>query len=39
MPAQAIKEVCEDPEPVSHSYMDLSPEARALLICIGSTST
>ena len=31
MPAQAIKEVCEDPEPVSHSYMDLSPEARGIV--------
>ena len=31
MPAQAIKEVCEDPEPLEHSYMDLSPEARGIV--------
>ena len=30
-PMQAIKQVCEDPEPVEHSYMDLSPEGRGIV--------
>jgi len=30
-PMQAIKQVCEDPEPVDHSYMDLTPEARGIV--------
>ena len=28
---QAIKQVCEDPEPVDHCYMDLNPEARRIV--------
>ena len=30
-PMEAIRQVCEDPEPVDHSYMDLAPEARGLV--------
>ena len=30
-PMEAIRQVCEDPEPVSHSYMDLEPEGRQLV--------
>jgi len=30
-PMLAIKQVCEDPEPVDHSYMDLTPEGRSLV--------
>ncbi len=30
-PMAAIKQVCDDPEPVSHSYMDLGPEGRELV--------
>jgi len=30
-PMHAIKQVCEDPEPVSHSYMDLDPEGRQIV--------
>ena len=28
---QAIQQICEDPEPVSHGYMDLTPEARGIV--------
>ena len=28
---EAIKQVCEDPEPVEHGYMDLTPEARGIV--------
>ena len=31
MPMEAIRQVCEDPEPVDHSYMDLAPEGRQLV--------
>ena len=27
----AIKQICEDPEPVGHSYMDLEPEGRQIV--------
>ena len=30
-PMQAIKQICENPDPVEHSYMDLTPEARGLV--------
>ena len=30
-PLQAIKQICDDPEPVEHSYMDLTPEARGIV--------
>ena len=30
-PMEAIKQVCEDPEPLSHGYMDLEPEARRIV--------
>ena len=30
-PMEAIRQVCEDPEPASHGYMDLSPEGRELV--------
>ena len=30
-PMQAIQQICEDPEPVSHGYMDLTPEARGIV--------
>ena len=30
-PMQAIKQVCDDPEPVEHSYMDLAPEGRQIV--------
>ena len=30
-PMEAIRQVCEDPEPVDHSYMDLTPEARGIV--------
>ena len=29
--AAAATQVCDDPEPASHSYMDLSPEGRQLV--------
>jgi hypothetical protein len=28
---QAIKQICDDDEPLDHSYMDLEPEARGLV--------
>ena len=31
MPMMAIKQICDDPEPVEHSYMDLAPEGRGLV--------
>ncbi|KAL1527011.1 hypothetical protein AB1Y20_015699 [Prymnesium parvum] len=30
-PMQAIKQICEDPDPPEHSYMDLGPEGRSLV--------
>ena len=30
-PMQAIKQICDDTDPLEHSYMDLNPEARGLV--------